>query len=256
MTWKEVEQRFNQTKTVLIPFGSTEEHGHHLPLSTDCKISYEVAKLVSEKTSALVTPPVCYGVCRRGSTFPGTITISFETMKSLATDIMESLYSQGMRNAILLPGHLGSAQLVSLELSAQELLRRYQDIKLAIVRLPEILKKLPAGIVDEPFGHAGEVETSIMMALFPEDVRMHEMGREIPVFPSHLVLRDSRSVMKTGIIGDATKASRRKGEMILHLLVDEIANLIYQLEGHIPSKNTRGVSSDEAHKLQDETIDS
>jgi creatinine amidohydrolase len=238
MTWKEVEHKFRQTRTVLIPFGSTEEHGYHLPLSTDCKISYEVAKLVSEKTSALVAPPVCYGVCRRGSTFPGTVTISLETMKSLATEIVESLYSQGMRNAVLLPGHLGSAQLVSLELSAQELLKRYQDINLAIIRLPEILKRLPAGTVDEPFGHGGEVETSIMMALFPDDVRSKEIRREIPVFPSHLVLRDSRSVMESGIIGDATKATRRKGEVILHLLVDEISNLIYQLEGRTPPAGT------------------
>ncbi|MBS7623773.1 creatininase family protein, partial [Candidatus Bathyarchaeota archaeon] len=87
--------------------------------------------------------------------FLGTITISLETMKFLATDIVDSLHSQGMRNAALLLGHLGSAQLLSLELSAQELLKRYRDINLAIVRFPEILKKLLAGIVDEPFGHAG-----------------------------------------------------------------------------------------------------
>ncbi|MBS7623340.1 creatininase family protein, partial [Candidatus Bathyarchaeota archaeon] len=99
MTWKGVKRSLRQIKTVLIPFGSTEEHGYHLPLSADCKILYEIAKLVSEKTSALVAPPVCYGVCRLGSTSLGTITISLETMKFLATDIVDSLHSQGMRNA-------------------------------------------------------------------------------------------------------------------------------------------------------------
>jgi len=236
MTWKEVEDRFKETKTVLIPFGSTEEHGYHLPLSTDYKVAYEIAKRVSEKTSALVAPPVCYGVCRRGESFPGTITISFETMKSLATDIVESLYSQGMRNAVFLPGHLGSAQLVSLELSAQELYKRHRDINLAIIRLPEILKKLPDGVMDELFGHAGEVETSIMMALFPEDVKMKEATKEVPGFPSHLVLRDSRSIMESGIIGDATKATRRKGEIMLDLFVSEISNIVRQLEGRTPPK--------------------
>lgn len=237
MTWKEVEDRLKETKTVLIPFGSTEEHGHHLPLSTDYKVAYEMAKRVGEKTSALVAPPVCYGVCRRGESFPGTITISFDTMRSLATDIVESLYSQGMRNVVFLPGHLGSAQLVSLELSAQGLLKKHKDINLAIVRLPEILKMLPSGVIDEPFGHAGEVETSIMLALFPEDVKMEEATKEVPDFPSHLILRDSRTLMKSGIIGEATKATRKKGEMMLDLFVNEISNVVWQLEGHTPPKS-------------------
>jgi creatinine amidohydrolase len=240
MTWKEVEDRFKETKTVLVPFGSTEEHGYHLPLSTDYKVAYEIAKRVSEKTAALVAPPVCYGVCRRGESFPGTVTISFDTMRSLATDIVGSLYSQGIRNVVLLPGHLGSAQLVSLELSAQELLKRHGDINLAIIRLPEILKKLPDGVIDEPFGHAGEVETSIMLVLFPEDVKMEEATKEAPSFPSHVVLRDSRSIMKSGIIGDATKASRRKGEMMLDLFVNEISNVVQQLEGRAPPKCREG----------------
>ena len=76
MTWNEVERKLKETRTGIIPFGSTEEHGYHLPLSTDYLVAYEIAKRIADETPALVTPPVCYGVCRRGETFPGTTTIT------------------------------------------------------------------------------------------------------------------------------------------------------------------------------------
>jgi len=230
MTWKELEAKLKETKTVIIPFGSTEEHGYHLPLSTDCHIAHELAKRVGTRTSALVAPPLCYGVCRRSEPFPGTITVGLDTLRSLAVEVAESLYSQGLKNMVFLPGHLGSAQLVSLELSARELLRRHSDLKLAIIRLTEILKELPAGLIDEPFGHGGEVETSIMLALAPQYVRMEEATAETPSFPPHLFGRDSRRFMKSGIIGDATKATHEKGEVILELFVKEISKVVWQLE--------------------------
>ncbi|MCJ7759916.1 creatininase family protein [Candidatus Bathyarchaeota archaeon] len=226
MTWKDFEEKLRNTKTVLIPFGSTEEHGYHLPLSTDYHVAYEIAKRVSEKTSVLVTPPICYGVCRRGESFPGTITISFDTLRSLTLDIVESLYSHNLRNIVLLPGHLGSAQLTSLEIACQESLRKHSDLNLVIIRLPEILKKLPAGIIDEQFGHAGEVETSIMLALLPQLVEMKKAVSEIPSFPPHHLTRDARDFMRSGIIGDATNATLQKGEAILELLISEISKVI------------------------------
>lgn len=234
MTWKEVERKLKETKSAIIPFGSTEEHGHHLPLSTDYQVAYEIAKRVADRTSALVAPPVCYGICRRGGSFPGTITISFDTLRSLAIDIVESLYSQGLRNIIFLPGHLGSAQLVSLELSAQELLNRHLDLNIAIARLPEILARLPVGLIDEQFGHAGEVETSIMLTLSPQQVQMEKAASETPQFPSHLVLRDAREFMESGVMGDATKATREKGETILELIVSGVSEIIWKLEDASP----------------------
>jgi len=230
MTWKDFEIKLRNTKTILIPFGSTEEHGYHLPLSTDYHVAYEIAKRVSEKTAVLVTPPICYGVCRRGESFPGTITISFDTLRCLTHDIVESLYSHNLRNIVLLPGHLGSAQLTSLEIACQESLRNHSDLNLVIIRLPEILKKLPEGIIDEQFGHAGEVETSIMLALLPQVVEMKKAVSEIPSFPAHNLTRDARDFMRSGIIGDATNATLQKGEAILELLISEISKVIGQFE--------------------------
>ncbi|MBS7625987.1 creatininase family protein [Candidatus Bathyarchaeota archaeon] len=229
MTWKDIQARLMETKTIIIPFGSTEEHGHHLPLSTDTQIAYELAVRVAKKAGVLVAPPICYGVCRRTGSFPGTISLSFETLRLLVRDLVESLYSQGFRDIIFLPGHLGDAQLVGMELSAQEAVKNYGDLNLAIIRLPKILEKLPQGLVSEPLGHAGEVETSIMLAISPNQVSMEKATFERPNFPPHTIIRDSKIFMKSGVMGDATKATVEKGEAILELLVEEISKIIQQL---------------------------
>jgi len=226
MTWKEVESTLSKNKTVIIPFGSTEEHGYHLPLSTDYFVAYELAKLIGKRIQVLVAPPICYGVCRRGASFPGTITISIDTLRSLTIDIITSLQSQGFRNIIILPGHLGSAQIIGLELACQELLKKYEKLKIALIDLTKFLEKIPEGLIEEKFGHAGEVETSLMLALDPEIVRMTDATSEKPVFPAHQIVRDSRKFMKSGVMGDAKIASIEKGTTILDLFVNEISKVI------------------------------
>ncbi|WP_455278894.1 creatininase family protein [[Eubacterium] cellulosolvens] len=226
MTWKEVESKLSKSKTVIIPFGSTEEHGYHLPLSTDYFVAYELAKRVGKKIQALVAPPICYGVCRRGASFQGTITISIDTLRSLTIDIITSLHSQGFRNIIVLPGHLGSAQTIGLELACQKLVKQNENLKIVLIDLSKILEKIPEGIIGEQFGHAGEVETSLMLALDPAIVRMADATDEKPIFPAHLVVRDSRKFMKSGVIGNANAASIEKGTVILELFVNEISKVI------------------------------
>ncbi|MGQ9543160.1 MAG: creatininase family protein [Candidatus Bathyarchaeia archaeon] len=229
MTWQDVQARLVETKTVIVPLGSTEEHGYHLPLSTDTQIAYELARRVAEEMNILAAPPICYGVCRMGESFPGTVSLTFETLRLLMRDLIESLYRQGFRNIIFIPGHSGTAQLVGLELSGQEALKKYGDLNLAIIRISKILERLPAGLVSEPLGHAGEVETSIMLAISPDQVRMEGATSENPIFPTHIIVKDSKVFMRSGVIGDATKANVKKGEAILELLVKEICSLIQQI---------------------------
>ena len=228
MTWKEVESTLSKQKTVIIPFGSTEEHGYHLPLSTDYFVAYELAKRIGSKIQVLVAPPICYGVCRRTAFFPGTITISIDTLRSLTTDIITSLQSQGFRNIIILPGHLGSAQTIGLELACQELLKKYEKLKIVLIDLIKVLEEIPEGLIEEKFGHAGEVETSLMLALNPETVRMTDATSEKPIFPNHLLVRDSKKLMKSGVMGNAKIASVEKGTTLLNLLVNKISKIILE----------------------------
>lgn len=142
MTWKEVESTLSKQKTVIIPFGSTEEHGYHLPLSTDYYVAYELTKLIGSKIQVLVAPPICYGVCQRSAFFPGTITISIDTLRSLTIDIITCLQSQGFRNIIILPGHTGSAQTIGLEIACQELLNKYEKLEIVLIDLTKFLEEI------------------------------------------------------------------------------------------------------------------
>ena len=98
MTMTEFVAGLDKTRTVLIPFGATEEHGEHLPLSTDTLHAVEVGRKLAERRAIFIAPTVPYGVCRSTSCHPGTLSIRTETLKALAIDIVTALYRQGLRN--------------------------------------------------------------------------------------------------------------------------------------------------------------
>lgn len=84
-------------------------------------------------------------------------------------------------------------------------------------------------MIEEKFGHAAEVETSLMLALNPETVRMTDATSEKPIFPAHLLVRDSKKFMKSGVMGNAKIASIEKGTTILNLLVNKISEVILEI---------------------------
>ncbi|HID16731.1 TPA: creatininase family protein, partial [Candidatus Bathyarchaeota archaeon] len=139
MSWEEFENGLKNVKTVLIPLGSTEEHGPHLPLFTDSLVALELARRLGAKTSIIVAPLIPYGVCRTTASFPGTITISFESLKALVKEVCERFYKQGARCIILLSGHLGTAQMTALTLAAQELTEKFPNLRIAVPNLANIL---------------------------------------------------------------------------------------------------------------------
>src|SRR5512138_1049429 len=100
MTMPEFEAGLQRTRTILIPFGSVEEHGQHLPLSTDTIQAYEAGKRAAQQIPLFVAPPIHYGNCRSTSQHPGTISISTDTLKALMKDIIRSLRSHGFQNMI------------------------------------------------------------------------------------------------------------------------------------------------------------
>ncbi|VUT27547.1 MAG: Creatinine amidohydrolase [Candidatus Syntrophoarchaeum sp. GoM_oil] len=230
MTWKEVESELVECKSVILPCGSTEEHGYHLPLSTDALIAEELAKRVARGRKIFVAPTVNYGVCRSTAPFSGTLTLKFSTMNALVEDICESLYRHGFRNIIILPGHLGSAQVAALEIAAQTLLKKFENLNMAIVIIPALLAGLENVIEDREDKHAGEVETSIMLVLRDELVKPDKAVCEHPDFPEGIIARNSLDYMTSGVMGDATLATHSKGEIIINRLVDKISGVIDQVE--------------------------
>lgn len=230
LTMEEFAHGVTLCKTVYIPFGSVEEHGSHLPLSTDTIEAYEVGKRAAERIALFVAPPVHYGSCRSTSRHPGTVSISTGTLKALLKDIVRSLHAQGLMNFVVLTGHAGGSHKMALQDAGEELILELPEINMAVVTEYDLAKEAGAQLIEtRGDAHAGEIETSRIMHSHPHLVK--GMGKpEYPSFPTGILVRDKRSFWPGGVWGDPTKASAEKGRLIESLVADKVVELVKTLE--------------------------
>lgn len=173
MTWYEARDAAADLNAVLIPVGATEQHGPHLPLAVDTLLGNAVALAVSALTGVPVVPPLCYGVSGSHGDFAGTISLRPETMISVVEDVIDSLYERGIRQFILLNGHIWNNG--ALDVSAEKLRVRHRDAR---VRALGYVTMYPGPEVDghvrygRGLMHANFFETSVMLYLYPQLVRM------------------------------------------------------------------------------------
>lgn len=230
MTMEEFSSGLKSCHTVYIPFGSVEEHGSHLPLSTDTIEAYEVGKRAAERIPLFVAPPVHYGHCRSTACHPGTISISTTTLKALLKDIVRSLHSHGLQNFIALTGHAGSSHRMALQDAGEELIAEIPDINVAVVTEYDLAKHAGAALIEtRGDAHAGEIETSRIMHSHPHLVK-GLAPCEYPSFPTGILVRDKRSFWPGGVWGDPAKANAEKGRMIESLVADKVVELVMALE--------------------------
>lgn len=220
------------TRTVIIPFGSIEEHGPHLPLATDTIHVYEVCKEAAKQVSVFVAPPLFYGVCRSTRNHPGTLGIRPSTLRAITADLVSDLFRQGLRHFIIISGHASGLHLSCLIEVGEELLQKHADIHMAVLSLLDL--GMPAwqeAITTKDDSHAGEVETSIMLHLRPHLVG-EARPREWPRFPKHSLVRDKLRFWPGGVWGDASHASEVKGRKLFDLSVAALVRLIKDLDGN------------------------
>lgn len=222
----------------VLPWGATEPHNLHLPYLTDCILSEAVAldaaQWTGEKTGAkiMVLPPVAMG-----SQNPGQRDLSFcihsryETQKAILTDIVSSLYHQGMRRMVIVNGHGGNC----FKNMIRDLAVDYPDFLIFSTEWFTIVP--PSGFFDEKDDHAGELETSVMMYYHPELVNLADAGagKAKPFALSALnekiawVPRDWMKVTEDTGIGDPRKASAEKGRQYVILVVEKLSRLFTEL---------------------------
>lgn len=226
MTMKEFEEGLKRTRTVLIPFGSVEEHGYHLPLSTDTIQAYEVGKAAAILVPLFLAPPVHYGCCRSTACHPGTVSISTSTLQCLMKDIVKSFYNNGLRNFIILTGHAGGTHTMALLDAGEELLAEYGDTRIAVITEYDLAYEEGKGLIEtEGDAHAGEIETSRILHLKPHLVK-GSGKREFPQFPKGILVRDKRKYWKDGVWGDPGKATADKGRLIQELVVSKLVQFV------------------------------
>ncbi|MBU0516242.1 MAG: creatininase family protein [Proteobacteria bacterium] len=229
LTRDQFQRAVGETDLVILPVGAVEQHGPHLPLGTDFFHAQELARAVARRTGCLVAPALTYGVCRSTALFPGSLTIRPETLKALALDVGAALFRQGLRRLLMVTGHAGSGHMPMLIEAGEALRDRFPGTVIAVVNvldlLTEVYEETDDLITDDQDGHAGEVETSLMIHLHPDLVR-GTAEAEYPTFPKYILSRDPRKYWPGGVWGDPTRATRDKGEQLFQAEVEKLVQLI------------------------------
>ncbi len=235
LSMKEAKRASKLGKVVIIPVGSVEEHGEHLPLCTDSIQPEYVALEVAKKTGCLVAPPLRYGVCVSTRNFPGTISISFESLYSIMRDILSEFIRNGFSKILVLSGHAGELHMAALRLAAQEVIQESTENKTA--KKPRIIVcsdydfayKLKGKYFDERDGHGGTIETSRVMAMRPDLIK-GKGKKSYPKIPPFEIFSNPEKHFPSGIIGDPTAASAKKGNLANDYVIKEIIKLVEQLK--------------------------
>lgn len=232
---KEVKKRARASTVVIIPVGSVEEHGDHLPLCTDSLQPEYVALEVAKKTKCLVAPPLRYGVCDTTRNFPGTISIGFESLSKIMKDICEEFVRNGFRRILVLSGHAEKSHMAALRLAAQEIVWQHADesaekrLKIMVCSDYDFAYELKGKYFSEKDGHAGTIETSRVMSIRPDLIKA-KGKKSFPEFNRFEISAEPEKYFPSGVIGDPTIASRRKGQMINKHVIENVAKLVEELK--------------------------
>jgi len=215
MTWAEAGAASG--RLAILPLGACEQHGPHLPLTVDTVLAEGVAAGLAEALDAVLLPPVTYGEAWSCEAYPGTLSLSAAVLGAVIEDLARGVRRIGHPGLILLNGHFGNQApaLKAAGVLAAEgfpvLVLDYPDLE---ALAETICDSAPAG---PGFYHADEVETSMMLALAPEAVRMAEAAPEYPTFPEDFGTRPMqlRDFNASGVFGDPRPSSPEKGRALI-----------------------------------------
>lgn len=197
----------------VIPVGSIEQHGPHLPISTDSDIVTEIAKKLSEKKNYLLLPTLAYGVSFEHAPF-FNISIKEATLRTIISDLCESLLANNIKTVFIINGHHGNLKPLK---NIDEKFRKLSKNKLRVFSLSYW------HFMQREFDHAGFVETSLMLAI-SKNIKMKlakkglvtdGMKQQQIKNLGRLAAKSFPKVTKNGIWGDPRKATKRDGLMIL-----------------------------------------
>jgi creatinine amidohydrolase len=235
MTWPEVQAEVEGGRdTVVVPLGSVEQHGPHLPLGTDAMFGDEIGRAAAERLSAFLAPTMPVGCSRHHLAFAGTMSLEEETYHHVVMDIVRTLASHGFKRIVLLPTHGGNFRPLE---EALEQLGPLEGVKvIAFTDVGVLARTMMAtgaelGITAAEGGiHAGEWETSMMLNLRPELVHMEraESGYvgDLASGMQRFFSEGVHVLAENGVFGDPRRASAEAGKKYVERLVDEVVRTV------------------------------
>jgi creatinine amidohydrolase len=227
MKHPEIKTYLDLKKSIIVPFGSTEQHGPHLPTGTDTFVAASIAKEAGHRTGTVVAPAMPLGFSPRLHTlFPGTITIGAQTYISLVLDIFESIVSSGFRDILVLTGH--GMNWAPLKTAMLEFLNHH-DARGWVMGYWECDEVAP--LIEKGDGvHCTILETSLMLYLRPELVEMDKGLNEYRQARFMLGKKEVHQISSSGIIAETLNSSEAKGKLIFESAVNGVVRKIEMFE--------------------------
>lgn len=240
LTWAEMNDAIAAQKLVILPTGSTEQHGRHLPLDVDVFLAESVCLEVGRRAAdrVLVLPPISYGLNLHHIDFPGTVHIEPEVFIAFCLNITKSVAYHGFQKMLIVNGHGSNTPLIDLVarktvLATNSLCAAVNYITLAVEAFDRV-KDTPV------LAHADEFETSLYLHLAPERVRMDQAGADNDVMGRWLSSDSTANYpvrfndywgrwTRLGVHGDATTATAEKGAVIFEAAVSRLIEIVDEL---------------------------
>ncbi len=242
-SWQQVEAYLKKDRRIILPVGSTEQHGRFAPLGTDTLAAVAVAEDASAETGVLTAPPMWFGWSPHHLVKPGTISIRAEILIEVLYDAMASLATHGFDKFVVINGH----RIVNISWMqiAAERAQRQLDVKVVLFDLAHMSKEISPKLNFGPIGHGEDIEISHMLYRHPDLVDL-SIAKDNPHQPRplyHLDPQDTRDTLcyvpatkeelqavsdKTGdtITGEPTHASAEKGEAYHRHLVERLKEVL------------------------------
>jgi creatinine amidohydrolase len=240
MTWVEIRDAIAQGYGVLLPVGATEQHGPHLPVATDCLLPLAVARGVAKVTRTLIATPVYYSLISKplsggGQGFPGTISIRGATMIALIKDLVTEFIRCGFEKITVVTWHMENRGFVyeGIDLAMREAV----GTRTRVISIDSVFDGVDPKLIQPMFPgdfpgwdveHASIIETSLMLALYPEKVRMDKIiddqAERHP--PYDMIPAPPDTIPASGVLYKASLGTKEKGELLYNLAVDAVVKAI------------------------------
>jgi creatinine amidohydrolase len=232
----QVKEHVNMKTIAILVIGSCENHGDHLPFGSDFLVPFYLARSIAKKLkNVIVLPPIPYGLSIHHIDYQMTMSLSSETVVRVIEDLFTSLIRNGINRIVIINGHDGN--IAPLELAARTIKDRYPETVIACLESWwTLIGQKTKGLfqVWDGLGHAGEAETSAVLAIRSDLVEMQNAPEQtLPKLPSDIrIYWKFNELTNTGSTGAARKATIKKGRKLLRILESIVLSFVNDMEKH------------------------
>lgn len=231
------DERDRRAGVAVLPIGSFEQHGAHLPLATDTLVAVMIAEAVAAAHPVLRLPPVTISCSHEHAAWPGTVSISAATLRAVVRDVAESLRRSGVHRLVLVNGHGGNYVLGNAVQEAGP-----DGHQMALFPTLEAWERArrDAGLATDSFTdmHAGELETSLLLHRLPAAVRAgYQAADHVADDREHMLTLGLAAYTESGVVGRPSLASAAKGGAALSSLAASFGEMLASL-GWLPGPSS------------------